>query len=60
MEEISAETQMKKFANFYKGFKAIHLLNIGMNLGIFSALHESNEGITIAELAAKLGLHELI
>jgi len=58
MEEISAESQMAKFSNFHKGFKAIHLINIGTKLGIFKALNEAKEGITIAELASKLGLHE--
>jgi SAM-dependent methyltransferase len=58
MEEITAERQMAKFNNFHKGFNAIHLINIGKKLGIFKALNEAKEGIAIAELASKLGLHE--
>lgn len=58
MEEISAESQMAKFSNFHKGFKAFHLINIGAKLGIFQVLNEAKEGITVSELASKLGLHE--
>jgi hypothetical protein len=58
MEEITVESQMAKFNDFHKGFKAIHLINISTKLGIFKALNESKEGITIAELASKLGLYE--
>jgi SAM-dependent methyltransferase len=58
MEEISAESQMAKINNFHKGFKATHLINIGAKLGIFKALNDAKEGITVSELASKLGLHE--
>jgi SAM-dependent methyltransferase len=58
MEEISAESQISKINNFHKGFKATHLINIGAKLGIFKALNDAKEGITVSELASKLGLHE--
>jgi len=58
MEEISAESQMARFSDFHKGFKAIHLINIGAKLGIFQALNEAKGGITVPELASKLGLYE--
>lgn len=58
MEEISAEYQMAKINNFYKGFKATHLINIGAELGIFEALNEEKEGLTLSELASKLRIHE--
>ena len=58
MEEISAKTQMAKIRNFEKGFMATHLVNLGARLGVFEALHEDKNGITVPVLAAKLGVHE--
>jgi ubiquinone/menaquinone biosynthesis C-methylase UbiE len=58
MEEISAKTQMAKIRNFEKGFMATHLVNLGAKLGVFEALHEDKNGITLPVLAAKLGVHE--
>jgi ubiquinone/menaquinone biosynthesis C-methylase UbiE len=57
MDEISAKTQMLKIRNFEKGFMATHLINLGAKLGIFEALNENKEGLTVPILAAKLGLH---
>ncbi len=58
MEEISAKTQMAKIRYFEKGFMATHLINLGAKLGIFKTLNEVKEGLTVPELASKLGLHE--
>ncbi len=58
MEEISAKTQMAKIRNFEKGFMATHLISLGAKLGIFETLNEVKEGLTVPELASKLGLHE--
>jgi 2-polyprenyl-3-methyl-5-hydroxy-6-metoxy-1,4-benzoquinol methylase len=58
MEEINAKTQMAKIRSFEKGFMATHLINLGAELGIFTALNENKEGLTVSELAVKLGLHE--
>jgi ubiquinone/menaquinone biosynthesis C-methylase UbiE len=58
MEEISAKTQMAKIRNFEKGFIATHLVNLGAKLGIFEALNENKDGLTLPVLAAKLGVHE--
>lgn len=58
MDEISAKTQMAKIRNFEKGFMATHLLNLGAKLGVFEALHEDKNGLTVPVLAAKLGIHE--
>ena len=59
MEEISAKTQMKKIRDFEKGFMATHLINIGAKLGVFEKLNEKKEeGLTAADLATELGLHE--
>ena len=58
MEEVSAKTQMTKIRNFEKGFMATHLINIGAEAGILEALNENKDGLTVPELASRLGLHE--
>jgi ubiquinone/menaquinone biosynthesis C-methylase UbiE len=58
MSEINAATQMAKIRSFESGFMATHLINLGDGLGLFEALNTSKEGMTVADLAAKLGLHE--
>jgi ubiquinone/menaquinone biosynthesis C-methylase UbiE len=58
MGEISAKAQMAKVRRFEKGFMATHLINLGTKLGIFEALNENKEGLTVPVLAAKLGIHE--
>jgi ubiquinone/menaquinone biosynthesis C-methylase UbiE len=58
MGEISAKAQMAKVREFEKGFMATHLINLGAKLGIFEALHENKEGLTVPVLSAKLGIHE--
>jgi len=58
MEEFSAKSQMSKIRNFEKGFMATHLINLGARLGIFEALNEKKDGLTVPVLASKLGIHE--
>lgn len=58
MEETSGKTQMVKIRSFEKGFVAIHLINIGAELGIFEALNKEKDGLTVSDLAVKLNLHE--
>jgi len=58
MVELSAKTQMAKIRNFERGFMATHLINLGARLGIFEALNENKQGLTIPVLASKLGIHE--
>ena len=58
MEKEHSKDQMAKIRNFEKGFIATHLINIGAKLGLFDALNETKEGMTIPDLASKLGLHE--
>jgi len=58
MEEINVRSQWTKIRNFEKGFFATHLINIGAKLGVFEALYEAKEGMTVPDMASKLGLHE--
>ena len=60
MGEVSTKTQMVKIRNFERGFMATHLINIGNKVGVFEKLNEKKEeGLTVADLAAELGVHEL-
>ena len=58
MEEINAASQMAKIRNFEKVFIATHLINIGEKLKLFETLCKAKEGMSIPDLASKLGLHE--
>lgn len=58
MKELSTESQLGKLNNYMKGFKAVHLINIGQKLGIVEALWEAKDGISAKELALRLGVHE--
>lgn len=58
MEEITVGSQWAKVRSFEKGFFATHLMNLGAKLGVFEALYEAKEGMTIPDLASKLKLHE--
>lgn len=58
MEEVSIDTQAEKIRNYNSGFMATHLIHIGGKLGIFEAIHEAKDGITVSDLASKIGLHE--
>jgi len=58
MEKDLSKDQMAKIRNFEKGFISTHLINMGAKLGIFDALNEARDGMTIPNLALKLGLHE--
>lgn len=58
MEGISEKSQMEKIRNYEKGFMAIHLINLGDKLGIFEALNENKDGLTVSALSDRLKLHE--
>lgn len=58
MSEIKLETQQKKVAGYLEGYYITHLIEIGTELGIFPAIWEETNGITISRLASKLSLHE--
>ena len=58
MDEVTAKTQMEKIRRFEKGFMAVHLINLGEKLGIFELLNNHKGGLTAADLAGRLKLHE--
>jgi ubiquinone/menaquinone biosynthesis C-methylase UbiE len=58
MEEVTAKTQMEKIRRFEKGFMAMHLINLGEKVGILEELNKYSAGLTTADLAARLQLHE--
>lgn len=58
IKEISFESQEAKIRNFERGYRATHVINMGLRLGIFQALHLVLEGLTVKELALRLMLHK--
>jgi SAM-dependent methyltransferase len=53
--EITADSQVARIFEWRRGFNAIHLIDLGVHLGLFRALAES-PGQEAAALASKLGL----
>lgn len=58
MEQITFQSQKMKVQSFNNGFLAAHLISVGVQTGVLEALNEAKDGITVTNLAAKLGLHE--
>ena len=59
MKKVTIRTQTEKLEEFRKGFIATHLIDIGRELGIFEVLKDAKkQGLSVSELAEKLGLHE--
>ena len=54
MTEIKYESQEAKIRDFEKGYRAVHVINIGMQFELFKAIHLSSGGLTEAELALEL------
>jgi SAM-dependent methyltransferase len=54
---ISAETQTEKIFAWRRGFNAMHLIDIGVEVGLFKALAAAPAGLTSVALAQQLGLH---
>ena len=55
-KEITADTQVARIFEWRRGFNTIHLIDLGVHLGLFTTLAQS-PGLSGGELAAKLGLH---
>ena len=53
---ISAESQTEKIFAWRRGFNAMHLIDIGVEIGLFKALATAN-GLTAAALAQQLSLN---
>lgn len=55
--KITADTQVAKVFEWRRGFNAMHLIDLGVQLGLFKAIEEQPD-TTPAQIAAELGLHE--
>ena len=53
---ITADTQTAKIFAWRRGFNAMHLIDIGVEVGLFRALADAPEGMTVRDLAQKLKL----
>jgi 2-polyprenyl-3-methyl-5-hydroxy-6-metoxy-1,4-benzoquinol methylase len=54
--EITADLQVARIFEWRRGFNTIHLIDLGVHLGLFRALAQT-PGLNGAELAGQLGLH---
>ena len=54
--EVTAEEQVERIFAWRRGFNAMHLIDLGVRLGLFKSLAEAPHA-TAAEVAARLGLH---
>src|ERR1043165_828136 len=54
-KETSADAQVARIFDWRRGFNAIHLIDLGVHLGLFRALAQT-PGQDAAALATKLGL----
>ena len=54
--EITADSQVARIFEWRRGFNTIHLIDLGIRVGLFKALGEA-PGSTAEQLAGKLGLH---
>ncbi len=58
MAEITPDVQTARVWDYIKGFHAVHLVNVGLELGLFAKLDEAPDGLGPDALAKALGLHE--
>jgi 2-polyprenyl-3-methyl-5-hydroxy-6-metoxy-1,4-benzoquinol methylase len=54
--EITADSQVARVFEWRRGFNTVHLIDVGIRVGLFKALAEA-PGVTGKELAERLGLH---
>lgn len=53
---ISADAQVERIFEWRRGFNAMHLIDLGIRLGLFRAFADT-PGVTAAAIAARLKLH---
>ena len=58
MTEVTLFEQRAKLQDYEKGFSAVYLLKMGIDLGLFDKLNTFDRGVTPSALASDLGLHE--
>lgn len=56
-QENSAKAQFEHIFEAFKGFQTVQVIHLGLQLGLFSTLHESSNGLSADELAQQLRLH---
>lgn len=54
--DISADDQVARIFEWRRGFNAMHLIDLGIRLGLFQAFADT-PGVTAAAVAARLALH---
>ena len=56
MDAVTAESQVAKIFEWRRGFNAMHLIDIGVRLGLFKSI-AATPGVTAGQIAETLGLH---
>ena len=54
---INADTQTEKIFAWWRGFNAMHLIDVGVEVGLFKALAAAPSGLSSAALAQQLNLN---
>src|SRR3990172_7297480 len=54
--DVTADSQVAKIFAWRRGFNAMHLIDLGIRLGLFKAFADS-PGVTAGSVAERLGLH---
>ena len=57
MSTITADSQTEKIFAWRRGFNAMHLIDVGVEVGLFKALAAAPEGLTSSALAQQLQLN---
>ena len=52
------ESQASKVRGFERGYRAVYVINIGLQFGIFNAIYAASEGLTAKHLADRISLYE--
>ncbi len=55
---VTADAQVAKIFEWRRGFNAMHLIDLGVRLGLIQVLAAAPGGMTAQELAERLGLHQ--
>ncbi|MDR9459237.1 MAG: class I SAM-dependent methyltransferase [Dehalococcoidia bacterium] len=58
MTDSTFDEQRARLQSYERGFFAVYLMRIGIDLGIFKKLSSLDKGISSSDLASELGLHE--
>src|SRR4029434_3679873 len=56
LSDVTADSQLAKLFAWRRGFNAMHLIDLGVRLGLFKAFADTPD-VTAGHVADRLGLH---